>query len=99
MNLEEIKQKKLQEIQAQQLNEQIQFQQQIEVLENTAKQKLTKEAIERYGNIKSAHPELALQVVAFIAQQNIKEKITDEQFKEFLRHIQKPKRETKIIRK
>ena len=95
MNLEEIKQKKFQELQSQ--NEQIQ--QQMEELEFLTKQKLTKEAVERYGNIKSAYPELALQITAFISQQNIREKITDEQFREFLKQIQKPKRETRIIRK
>lgn len=88
------------EIKAQQLNEQLQLQQQLENIETLAKQALTKQAIERYGNIKAANPELAIQIAIFISQQanNIKEKITDEQFKEFLKKIQKPKRETKIIR-
>jgi len=80
-------------------NEHIQIQQQLEALEVRAKQVMSKEAIERYGNIKSAYPELALQVVAFISQQNVKEKISDEQFKEFLRQIQKPRRDVKIVRK
>lgn len=85
------------------LKEQIKLQQQIAALENIAKQYMTNEAISRYGNLKSAHPELAIQVIAIIAQGiemgQIKEKITDEQFKDLLIRIQKPKRDIKIQRK
>ncbi|MCX6711587.1 MAG: hypothetical protein NT139_00930 [Candidatus Woesearchaeota archaeon] len=85
------------------LKEQIKLQQQIVALENIAKQYMTNEAISRYGNLKSAHPELAIQVIAIIAQGiemgQIKEKISDEQFKDLLIRIQKPKRDIKIQRK
>jgi DNA-binding TFAR19-related protein (PDSD5 family) len=85
------------------LKEQIKLQQQISALENIAKQYMTNEAISRYGNLKSAHLELAIQVIAIIAQGvqmgQIKEKINDEQFKDLLMRIQKPKREIKIQRK
>tara|TARA_Y100000310_G_scaffold344780_1_gene459470 strand:+ start:9565 stop:9786 length:222 start_codon:yes stop_codon:yes gene_type:complete len=73
------------------------------MLENLAKQHLTKEAISRYYNIKAAHPELAVQVLAMLASflqtNQIKEKITDEQFKNILKQIQPPKKEFKIHRK
>lgn len=83
--------------------EQMQLQQEIVRLENLAKQYMDKEAINRYGNLKSAHPQLALQLIVIIAQmvQNgyIKEKLNDESIKEFLKKIQKPKKEFKIIKK
>lgn len=85
------------------IKEQVKLQQQITVLENIAKQYMTNEAISRYGNLKSAHPELAIQVIAIIAQGiemgQIREKVNDEQFKELLMRIQKPKKEFKIQRK
>jgi programmed cell death protein 5 len=85
------------------IKKQIKLQQQITALENMAKQYMTNEAISRYGNLKSAHPELAIQVIAIIAQGiemgQIKEKIDDEQFKDLLIRIQKPKKEFKIQRR
>ena len=109
-DLEEIKRKRLEELQNsliqqqnQELQEQINLQRQIEVLENIAKQYLNKEAISRYGNLKSAHPELAIQVAVLIAQAaqsgQIKDKLNDKEFKEILMRIQKPKQEFKVKRK
>jgi DNA-binding TFAR19-related protein (PDSD5 family) len=64
---------------------------QILALEQVAKKAMTKEAISRYGNLKMAHTELAIKAVAIIAQaiqtNQIKEKVTDEQFKELLKEI------------
>ena len=109
-DLEEIKKKKMEELQnllaeqqGEDLQEQLKLQQQIEMLEQMAKQYLTKEAISRYGNLKSAHPELAIQVIALIAQAvqtgQIKERISDDKFKQLLMQIQKPKKKFKIQRK
>ena len=109
-DLEELKRKRLEELQNsliqqqnQELQEQINLQRQIEVLENIAKQYLNKEAISRYGNLKSAHPELAVQVAVLIAQAaqsgQIKGKLNDKEFKEILMRIQKPKQEFKVKRK
>lgn len=108
-DLEAIKRKRLEELQRrmfeqqiQNQQEEIQLRQQIEALENLAKQYMEKEAISRYGNIKIAHPEKAVHVIAVIAEAvrngSIKEKITDEQLKEFLRELQEPKKEFKIRR-
>lgn len=87
----------------QELNEQIQLQQQISLLENIAKKFLAREAIERYGTLKSAHPDIAVKAIAIIAQAaqqgQIKEQVTDETFKTILKQIQTPKRDTKVIRK
>ena len=82
------------------LQQEIELQQQIQQLEALVKQYLTKEAIQRYGNIKAAHPETAVQLIAIIAQAiqsgQIKEKIDDETLKDILINLQKPKREFKI---
>lgn len=75
------------------INEQIKLEQQIVALEEFAKQYLSKESITRLGILKSAHPQKALQVIAFIAQiaQNgqIKDKINDEEFKNILKEFDK----------
>jgi DNA-binding TFAR19-related protein (PDSD5 family) len=106
MSLEEIKQRKLQELQeklAMQQQEQAQFQQQVEMIETVAKQHLDSQAISRFGNIKAAHPEKAIQVAAVIAQGvqtgQIQGKLPDAHFKELLMRITPQKQETKIVRK
>jgi programmed cell death protein 5 len=73
--LEQIRQKKLQQMQteaANQLNEQMQqeamFQQQLETMESAIKQHMTKEAVSRYGNIKAASPEKAVQALIVMAR-------------------------------
>lgn len=107
-DLEEIKRKKLEELQEQQeeiLNQQaeeeIQAQQQIQQLETVVKQIFTKKALERYGNLKIAHPEKAVQLLVILAQAiksgQIK-KLDDNQLKELLREMQE-KKEFKILRK
>ena len=63
MNLEEIKQKKFEELKAQQETEQ-QFAQ----IETSIKQLFTPEALSRYGNVKAANPEVAKKVIIVIAQ-------------------------------
>lgn len=107
--LEEIKKKKLeglmqlqQEKMQQQAQEQAQIQQQIEFMENAVKQLLTKEALARYGSLKTAHQEKALQmlVVLFQAIQKgqIKSKIDDLTLKKILEQLTPKKKEIKIRR-
>ncbi len=109
-DLEDIKRKKIEELQgkyiAQQKKEikkQIQLQQQIELLENIAKQFMSKDAISRYGNLKSAHPEKAIQSIALIAQAvesgQLKEKLDDDSFKRLLQQITPEKKEFRFNRK
>ncbi len=79
--------------------EQMQLQQQIEQLEIVVKQKMTKQALERFGNIKSAHPEKAIQLLAILGQaiQAGKiEEIDDDQLKEILMKLTPEKKEFKI---
>lgn len=106
MNIEEIKKKKMEELQNQmqsQMNEQVALQQQIEQLETIVRSYLTKEALERYGNLKAAHPEKAVQVLTIIGQAlqtgQITGKIDDNTFKQLLQQLQQPKKEFKMVRK
>lgn len=90
MNTEEIK-------------KQQELQQQIIQIEDTAKKFMTREAIERYSNIKIANASKALQIVILInelaSSGNLKEKITDDQLKQILIQTEPKKRQTRIIRK
>lgn len=102
--LEDIKKRKLEELQAmqqEQLKEEEQIQQQIQQLEFIVKRILTKKALERYGNLKAAHPEKAVQLLAVIGQAIQAGKIgqiDDEQLKELLRRLSPEKSEFKIRR-
>ncbi len=73
---------------------------QIEMIENVAKQCMTSEALSRYGNVRVAHPEKAMQIAAFIAQaaqnKQLQAKITDAQLKELLTQMQPQERPTRI---
>lgn len=104
--LEQLRQKRLQELQGQgniqdQQDQESQLTQQVAALEQIVKKKLDKYALERYSNIKLADPQKAVQLLLVLAQviqsTNVAE-ITDEQFKDFLMRIPQ-KREMKIIRK
>ena len=104
--LEDIRNKRMEALMQQQqesLKEHIQLQQQVEMLETIAKQKMTKEAISRYGNLKAAHPEKAIQIIAVLAQAiqqgQITEQVTDEKLKSLLIQLEPPKKEFKITKK
>ncbi len=103
-DIDEIKRKKLEELKKQQQNssENYQFQQQIAQLESMVKNSFSKKALERYGNIKTAHPELAIQLITFLGQAistgRIKQ-VDDEALKNLLKRIQPKKDKFKIIRK
>lgn len=109
-DVDEIRSKRLADLQkkylAQQkkeLQKQIQLQQQIELLESIAKQFMTKEAISRYGNLKAAHPDKAIQAIAIIAQAvesgQLKAKLDDESFKKLLQQLTPEKKEFRFMRK
>ncbi|MBM3199849.1 hypothetical protein FJZ53_02840 [Candidatus Woesearchaeota archaeon] len=108
--LEAIRQRRLEELQQQMsfqqseaLKQQAQLQKQIAVLETVAKQAMSKEAVIRYGNLKAAHPEKALQLIAIIAQAiqqgQLNEQITDEKLKNLLIQLEPPKKEFKMTKK
>jgi programmed cell death protein 5 len=100
--LEELRKRKLQEMmerRQQDFNEQVQIEQQLQQIENTIKQKFTKEALQRYSNIKIAYPEKRAQLLLILAQvHNQIDKINDEQLKEILKRMEPKKKETKIKR-
>ena len=85
----------------QQAQEQQQLQQQIQQLEIMVKQALTKEALERYSNLKTAFPDRAVQLLVILAQAIQSGQITkidDNTLKEILKRLTPEKREFKIKR-
>jgi len=107
--LEALKKKKLEELQKQQqaamqhqVSEEAQMQQQIEQLEMMVKQVFTKEALIRYGNVKAAHPEKAVQVLVVLGQllqQGKVKKIDDKELKGLLQQLTPEKKDFNIKRR
>ena len=98
--LHELRKKQLEDMQ-QQAQEQQQLQQQIQQLEIMVKQALTKEALERYSNLKTAFPDRAVQLLVILAQAMQSGQITkidDNTLKELLRRLTPEKKEFKIKR-
>ena len=106
--LEEIKKRKLHELRKkhledmqQQAQEQEQLKQQIQQLEIMVKQAFTKEALERYSNLKTAFPDRVVQLLVILAQAIQSGQITninDNTLKEILKKLTPEKREFKIKR-
>jgi programmed cell death protein 5 len=106
--LEKIRKKKLAQLQRlqqerlqQQMQEEAQVQQQIEQLEMIVKHALTKEALQRYGNLKAAHPEKAMQLLVILAQaiqQGQINQVDDKTLKQILIRLTPEKKEFKIKR-
>jgi len=103
-DIEELKRKRLEELQRQQQfdSEEEEIQQQIAQLELLVKKVLTKKALQRYGNLKTAHPELAIQLLVLLGQAvqsgQIKT-VDDEALKNLLMRLQPKKHKFKMIRK
>mgnify|MGYP001565544327 CR=1 FL=1 len=107
--LDEIKKRKLEELMGlqqermqQQSSEHAQIQQQIEQMESVAKQFMTKEALARYGNLKTAHQEKSLQLLLILFQAiqkgQIKSQIDDSTLKKVLEQLTPKKKEIRIKR-
>jgi DNA-binding TFAR19-related protein (PDSD5 family) len=106
--LEKIKKKKLEALQKQyqesshsQLEEEEQAAAQVAALEQQVKTRLSKEALQRYGNIKTADPEKAIQLLVVLArliQMGRISTVSDEELKSILVKLSE-KRETKITRR
>ncbi|RLI79574.1 DNA-binding protein [Archaeoglobales archaeon] len=108
--LEEIRRRKLMELQAQRQRELEELQRQQEMQKQIEMQKkailraiLEPEAKERLSRLKLAHPEIAESVenqLIMLAQSGrLNQRISDEMLVEILRRVAPKKRETKIIRK
>jgi len=106
--LKEIKQRKMEELKNSQLEqmqqqnqEEAEMKQQIAQLEMIVKQALTKEALQRYGNLKAGFPEKAVQLLVILAQAiqsgQIKN-IDDNALKGILKKITPEKKDIKIKR-
>jgi len=98
--LEDLKNSQLEQLQ-QQSQEEEQMKQQIAQLEITVKKALTKEALQRYGNLKAGFPEKAIQLLVILAQalqSGQVTKIDDDNLKEILKKISPEKKEIKIKR-
>jgi len=107
--LESIRRRKLIELQRQQQEairqqaaEEQEAVQQIERLEESVRPFLSKEALVRYGTLKSAHGEKALQALVILAQaiqqKKIARQLSDEEFKEILKRMEPKKRDITIKR-
>ena len=106
--LKEIKQRKMEELKNSQLKqmqqqnqEEAEMKQQITQLEMVVKQALTKEALQRYGNLKAGYPDKAVQLLVILAQaiqSGQATKIDDNMLKEILKKISPKKKEIKIKR-
>lgn len=107
--LDEIRKKKLEELMQlqqgklqQHAQEQAQIQHQIEQMENIVRQFLTKEALARYGNLKAAHQEKALQLLIILFQAiqkgQVQDKIDDLMLKRILGQLTPKKKDIKIKR-
>jgi len=74
------------------VNERLRLREEIANIESIAKKYMTREAIIRYGNVKAAYPELAIGVMAMIANAinsgQMVNKIDDNTFKSILGKIQ-----------
>lgn len=102
MELDDIRAKKLAEIQKQ-MEEAQALEAQINDIEEFAKKWLTKEALVRFGSLKSVHKEKAVQVALAIVQGvqsgQITKPIDDAVFKEVLLQMEPEKKKTIIRRK
>ena len=101
--LEAIRQRKLAQLQEQQVASQAQEEQQATLeaqKQSILRQILTEKARQRLANVKLVRPQVAeaveLRLIQIAQQGGVKEKINDEQLKEILRKLQGQKRETKV---
>ena len=86
----------------QQAAEEERLQREIEALEGRVKRIMTKEALQRYGTVKLAHPELAMTALLALAQsieRGLVNRVSDELLKKVLQNIQGKKRDIRITRK
>ncbi len=105
--LDQIRQRKLEMLQRQdqaaaQMDEEQQARQQIGALEAFVKPKMAREALTRYGNVKAAHPEKAVQLLVVLArliQAGRIDSVSDLQMKELLKKLSEPRSQGRIVRR
>jgi len=75
-------------------NQELEIAKNLKMIEDIAKSKMSRDAVSRYGNLKVAHPELAIKAISLIAEAAHSgqiDVISDLQFKELLRQLQEKK--------
>ena len=69
------------------------MQQQLQALEHQVKNYLSKDALSRFGNLKTAHPDIAMKVIMILAKAieagQIKEELSDDALKSLLIELQR----------
>lgn len=100
-SIDEIRKRKFEELMGQQKqdNEEQEFQQQVQQLEAVVKQRMTKEALQRYGNVKAANPQKALQLIAVLGQfiqSGRIEQVDDELLKKILAKMSEGRKDFQI---
>ena len=109
MSLEELRKKRMEELMrmqqqkaGQEQNEQAKLSQQIEMMEETVRQYLSKDALVRYGTLKTAHQEKAIHLLIVLFQAIQKgqapRQIDDNMLRKLLEQLTPKKREMKIKR-
>lgn len=104
-SLEEIRAARFEQLKAQaqkQEDQQVKLAAQVEQLESFFRAHASREALERFGNLKVAHPRTAIQVLTIFARllhEGKVELVDDEMLKEVLGKIQQEKRDIKITRR
>ena len=104
-DLEELKRKRLKELQGSQeqdFEQEQQFIEQLTQLENTIKPYMSKEAVERFGTVRIAYPQKAVQSLVMIAQlieRDMNLRITDNMYKNILRKLTPKKHNFNIKRR
>ena len=99
--LDELKKKRMNQLK----QAEAEMAQQIEEIEGAVKAHLTKEALQRYGTLKLAHPETATQLMIAVAQAlesgRLKGMLTEEQIVSVLKQLSRLQgsKQTRIIRK
>jgi len=100
--LEDIRKRKLEELQRRAVIQENDEFEQLAQLEVAVKSSMTKEAVERYGNLKSAHPEKAANLLILLGQaiqRGQVNQINDDTLKEILIRLTPRKKEFRIRRK
>ena len=99
----ELQQQQMQQFQSPEAQQEFALRQQLSQLEEGVKRHLSKDALSRYGTLKVAHPDNAIQLLLVLGRLiqagRVAAEISDDQLKELLRQLPPQKRETKITRR
>ncbi len=99
----ELQQQQMQQFQSPEAQQELALRQQLSQLEEGVKRHLSKDALSRYGTLKVAHPDSAIQLLLVLGRLiqagRVAAEISDDQLKDLLRQLTPQKRETRITRR